>query len=384
MRAAWVVLAVWLAGLGAAGQFGKFSVAHDLIAGLYAGTGPVAIGLMVSVVGLVGLVFGAMAGVILARVGVRRALVWALALGALVSGVQAMLPGFGLMMALRVAEGVSHLGIVVAGPVAIAAASGGRRQGLAMTLWSSFFGVSYALLAVLAPPVLAAGGVAALFMGHALWMAGCAAVCAVLLPADAGRPAGARPGLVAEHLAIYRSARVAAPALGFVFYTCAYVAILTLVPPLFPPGMRAAVGAGMPLLSIALSLSLGVWLLDRVGPVRVVQGGFAMAAVGALIWGLPVGWAGAALAAALIAGGLGLAQGASFAAIPVLNADPADRARASGAIAQLGNLGTVTGTPLLAAMLAAGGPGAVTAFALPLCLGGIAMHAWLTARRRAI
>lgn len=383
MRAAGVVLAVWLAGLGAAAQFGKLSVSHDLMAVEYAGAGPVALGLMVSVVGLVGLVFGTTAGVILSRVGLRRALVGALLLGAVASGVQATLPGYAVMMALRVAEGLSHLAIVVAGPVAMAAASGGRFQGLAMTLWSSFFGVSYAVLALLAPPVLAAGGIAALFLWHGAWMAACALICAALLPGDAGAPVGPRPGLWREHLAIYRSASVAAPALGFVFYTCAYVAILTLMPPLFPPGMRAAVAAGMPILSIILSLTLGVWLLDRVGAVRVVQGGFVMAAAGAVIWALPLGWPGAALAAALLAGGLGLAQGASFAAIPVLNPDPADRARAAGAIAQLGNLGTVTGTPLLAAMLAAQGPAAIATFALPLCLGGIAMHAWLAARRRA-
>jgi MFS transporter, DHA1 family, inner membrane transport protein len=384
MRSVGVVLAVWLAGLGAAAQFGKISVAHGLISELYAGAGPVALGLMVSVVGLVGLVFGTTAGVILSRVGVRRALVGALALGAVASAVQAMLPGYAAMMALRVAEGVSHLAIVVAGPVAMAAASGGRFQGLAMTLWSSFFGVSYAVLALIAPPVLAAGGIAALFLGHGVWMGACALICAVLLPGDAGAPVGPRPGLWREHLAIYRSAHVAAPALGFVFYTCAYVAILTLMPPLFPPGMRAGVAAGMPILSIVVSLTLGVWLLDRVGPVRVVQGGFVMAAAGAVIWALPLGWGGAGLAAALLAGGLGLAQGASFAAIPVLNPDPADRARAAGAIAQLGNLGTVTGTPLLAAMLAAQGPGAIVAFALPLCLCGIAMHVWLAARRSAI
>ena len=65
-------------------------------------------------------------------------------------------------------------------------------------------------------------------------------------------------------------------------------------------------------------------------------------------------WVGAVtlvlLAAFALAGAMGIVQGASFAAIPQLNHSAEDRARASGAVAQLGNLGTTTGTPLLSAL----------------------------------
>ena len=50
-------------------------------------------------------------------------------------------------------------------------------------------------------------------------------------------------------------------------------------------------------------------------------------------------------------------------------------------MAQLGNLGTTTGTPVLAAVIAAFGPAGVVGFAMPLCLGGILVHS-LQARRR--
>ena len=53
----------------------------------------------------------------------------------------------------------------------------------------------------------------------------------------------------------------------------------------------------------------------------------------------------------------------------------------SGAVAQLGNLGTTTGTPILAVLIAAFGPAGVVGFAVPLCLGGILVHG-LQARRR--
>ncbi|QYK39798.1 MAG: MFS transporter [Paracoccaceae bacterium] len=382
MRAAGIVLAVWLAGLGAAAQFGKVSVAWDLMAQHYGGVSPVALGLLVSVVGLVGLVFGTTAGLIVARLGARRVMAGALALGALASALQSGLPGYGAMMALRVAEGVSHLAIVVAGPVIIAGVSAGRHQGLAMTLWSSFFGVTYAVLALVAP---LAGSVAGLFWGHAVWMAVCAVLCLWIVPRDGAREVGPFGGLLAQHRAIYASPRVAAPALGFVFYTMAYVALLTLVPPLFSPGLRGVAATGMPLVSIALSLSLGVWALRRMAAVRLVQAGFAAGASGVVLFalGLVLG-EGLMLAGALgVAGALGLVQGASFAAIPQLNPDPGDRARAAGALAQMGNVGTVTGTPILAALMAGAGGWGVVAFALPLCLAGMAMHAWLARRRRA-
>jgi predicted MFS family arabinose efflux permease len=383
MRAVLIVTALFLSGLGAAAQFGKMSVLFDDLARVYAGQGAVALGLVVSVVGMVGLVFGTTAGLLVARIGPRRAILWAMLGGATVSAAQALLPPFPVLLALRLAEGLSHLAIVVVGPTMIAAVSAGPRQGAAMALWSTFFGLCYAALALVGPPLLAWGGAAALLLAHAAWMVACAAALALLLPPDPAPPPGAAgPGLLAEHAAIYASPRVAAPALGFVFYTALYVALLTLLPPLLPDPQRALVATAMPLVSIAVSLTLGVWLLPRLGPVRLVQAGYSAAALAAVALALSPGPETLAAAAIVLAGALGLVQGASFAAIPALNLTPQDRARAAGAVAQMGNVGTTTGTPLLAWLIAQAGPGAVPAFALLLSLAGIAMHGWLAARRR--
>lgn len=381
MRVLVTVLALWCAGLGAAAQFGKVSFALDLFAGRYPLAGPVALGLIVSVVGMVGLVFGTTAGLLVARIGPRRAIVAALALGALVSAVQVLDLPYPVLIASRVLEGLSHLSIVVVGPTMIAGVTPARHQGLAMTLWSSFFGVTYAALALVAPAALA-GGLAGLYLPHAVWMAGLALVLRGLLPSDPPVPKASGGGVLAQHLAIYASPRIAAPALGFVNYTAIYVAVLTLLPPLMPAGEVALAAAGMPLVSILLSLTLGVWALRHVSAVRLVQAGFGFGALSvaamAMLWGQG-GWM---LAAALaFAGAMGIVQGASFAAIPQLNLSPEDRARASGAVAQLGNVGTTTGTPVLAYVIAQMGPLGMVAFALPLCLLGIAVHAWLARRR---
>jgi nitrate/nitrite transporter NarK len=85
----------------------------------------------------------------------------------------------------------------------------------------------------------------------------------------------------------------------------------------------------------------------------------------------------------LLSAALGIVQGASFAAIPELNASADARAQAAGAVAQLGNLGTTTGTPILAALLAGAGPAALALAAVTLCAIGIGIHALQSWRRRA-
>ncbi len=380
-RAAVTVLALWSAGLGAAAQFGKISVIfYDLVA-VY-GSAP-AIAVMVSVVGFVGLVFGTTAGIVVQRLGLRRVIVAALLLGAGLSAFQATLPPLPLMLASRILEGLSHLAIVVVGPVMIAQTAPQRWQGLVMTLWSSFFGVSFALLALVGPVLVSASGIGGLFLAHAALMTGLALLLALLLP---DTPRGAAepfsvPTLLRQHGLIYRSPRVGAPAMGFFCYTILYVALLTLLPPLMG-GFRPHAAAAMPLVSIAVSLTAGVWLLRRITAVRLVQAGFAAGLVAtvamAFLWPSEPGRLAAAL---LLAAAMGIVQGASFASIPQLNADDEDRAMASGAVAQLGNLGTTTGTPLLAFLVAAFGPAGVIGFAAPPCVAGIAIHA-LQARRR--
>ncbi len=215
-------------------------------------------------------------------------------------------------------------------------------------------------------------------------MALLALVLAATLPPDPRGAPAPMWGILAQHAAIYASPRLAAPALGFCGYTFLYVAILTLLPPETPDSHRALIAAGMPLVSIAVSLTLGVRLLGRMSAVRLVQLIYAVAIPGFLVlWALWGQGAGMVAGGFLLSAALGIVQGASFAAIPELNATPADRARAAGAVAQLGNLGTTTGTPVLAALLATAGPPGLALAAVALCAAGIAVHAW-QARRRAL
>ncbi|MFN4193373.1 MAG: MFS transporter [Tabrizicola sp.] len=373
-----LVLLLWAAGLGAAAQFGKISILYEALRATYGGRGEVALGLVVSIVGMVGLIFGTTAGLLVARIGPRRAIVAALLAGAAMSALQSLMPAYPLMLASRIIEGASHLAIVVVGPTMIATLAPEHRRPLAMTLWSSFFGVTFTILALIGPHV----GPTSLFLGHAAWMAALAAILALTLPPDP--QAGALPvgNLLRQHAEIYASPRLSAPAMGFCCYTFLYVAVLTLLPPETPATHRALIAAGMPLVSIAVSLTLGVWLLRRMSAVRLVQAGYAVAIPGfVILWAFWGQGAGMAAGGFLLSAALGIVQGASFASIPELNAGPEDRARAAGAVAQLGNLGTTTGTPVLAALLAGAGPSALALAAVLLCGVGIAVHALQETRR---
>lgn len=373
-----LVFLLWAAGLGAAAQFGKISILYESLRATYGGQGEVALGLVVSIVGMVGLIFGTTAGLLVARIGPRRAIVTALVAGAAMSALQSLMPGYPLMLASRIVEGASHLAIVVVGPTMIAALAPEARRPLAMTLWSSFFGVTYTILALIGPHT----GPTTLFLGHAGYMAALAAVLSLTLPRDPKGQALPMSNLLAQHAAIYASPRLAAPAMGFCCYTFLYVAVLTLLPPETPESHRALIAAGMPLVSIAVSLTLGVQLLGKMSAVRLVQLGYLAAIPGFLLLWLTWGQgAGMVAGGFLLSGALGIVQGASFASIPELNATPEDRARAAGAVAQLGNLGTTSGTPVLAALLVSTGPTGLSTAAVILCGLGIAVHR-LQARRR--
>jgi MFS transporter, DHA1 family, inner membrane transport protein len=375
-----LVLLLWAAGLGAAAQFGKISILYETLRTTYGGNGEVALGLVVSIVGMVGLIFGTTAGLLVARIGPRRAIVTALAAGATMSALQSLMPAYPLMLASRIVEGASHLAIVVVGPTMIAALAPEARRPLAMTLWSSFFGVTYTILALIGPHLTPI----TLFLGHAGYMAALAAILALTLPPDPRGYALPMGNLLAQHAAIYASPRLAAPAMGFCCYTFLYVAILTLLPPATPETHRALIAAGMPLMSIAVSLTLGVQLLKRMSAVRLVQFGYTAAIPGfVILWAFWGQGAGMAAGGFLLSAALGIVQGASFASIPELNPTPEDRARAAGAVAQLGNLGTTTGTPVLAALLASAGPTGLAIAAVLLCGLGIAVH-HLQASRRAL
>lgn len=376
-----LVIALWAAGLGAAAQYGKMSVVFDLLPSAYPDAGAV-LGWAVSLVGLVGILFGVAAGLLVARLRYRRALLWALWLGAIMSLVQATLPPLPWLLASRAIEGVSHLGLVVAAPTLIAQLSAPKDRAFLLTLWGTFFGVAFAVLGWAGRPLVEAGGIPALFAAHSAYMALFALYLAVRLrrlPGENALPDFDLGAFLKTHLAIYRSAYVAAPAAGWLFYTFSFVSILTVLPPYLAPEVRNLVMGAMPLVSIVASMTIGVWLLRLRSAVEVVMLGFLLSLLCALWLWLAPGSINACLA---LAGAMGLIQGASFAAVPQLNADADTQAQANGAMAQMGNLGNTLGTPVMAAALLSLGYSALPVLAGAAFLFGLLVHLYLARLRQ--
>ncbi|OIQ29518.1 MAG: hypothetical protein BM562_11255 [Alphaproteobacteria bacterium MedPE-SWcel] len=375
-----MVLLIWAAGLGAAAQYGKISVVFDRLPELYPGVGA-SIGWAVSLVGVLGIVFGVVAGLFVSAFGYRRTLVCCLWLGAAMSALQVLHLPFGLFLLTRVIEGISHLGVVVAGPTLMALLATGAARGVALTIWSTFFGVSFAILSWVGLPLVASQGVLALFAAHGAVMALLAVILQVALrdlPVP-GRTAYPRLGdLPALHLTIYRSPFKIAPGAGWLFYTCCFVSVLTVLPPFIPAEVRTLVMGAMPLVSIAVSMTLGVTMLRFMPAIRLIQIGFLLC-TGAMVWL----WIapGDGVACLALAGAFGLVQGASFAAVPQLNHTSAAQSEANGVMSQAGNLGNAIGTPLMVAMISLGGYSGLAVVTGLLFLGGAGVHQILASRR---
>lgn len=362
-RTDWTLVGLlFLAGLFAAGQFAKLSVSLSALPAAFPERG---LPFTVSALSIAGLVFGVTAGVVIARLGARRVLLAGLLAGAGFSAIEALLPPFPLFLALRVLEGCAHLSIVVAAPTIMASVAAPRDVPVTMGLWGMFFSVGYAMTAA-AAPVLATPP--ALFLTHGAGMALIALILAPRLPQVIGAHASTE-GFAALHRATYGSLRIFAPALFFFWHPAIFLGLLTYLPG-FVGHWTAPL---LPLSALVGTFSAGL-LARRIAPPRIVTAGLALTA--ALMLLLPL------LPAPLTAPVLlalfpvaGLVAGASFASVPWLLPEPADRARANGAIAQMGNLGTFISTPAAAMTLHWGLAGPTVGAAVTSILGLIVVQA---------
>ena len=367
MRTDWRLIGLlYLVGLFAAGQFAKIALTLDALAIKYPGS---AVPFAVSAVSLAGILFGVTAGMVVARFGARTVLLTALFAAAFSSVAQSWLPEFPLFMSLRVFEGFCHLAIVVASPTLMAAVSRGRDVPIAMGLWGTFFGVGFAAAAAVIPlfdgasEVYFAHGVFGFVLLNLLWP---------LVPRGQDRVLW-DGNIIAKHIAIYSSPRLVAPALSFFWHTVMFLGLLTF----YPNFLGAWTAPILPLLALVGTFGAG-WLARWFLPRDILLVGFGasilLLGLGLLVPDALHVWV---VMAAMIV--IGLVPGASFANVPALNLNGADRARANGAIAQLGNIGTATSVPLFASVLSYGFAGLTVAGMAISVLG--ALLVWLIHKR---
>jgi len=349
----YAVLTLWLAGLCAASQFAKIALIIPELQLLYPDAGS-ALGFLVSLISLVGALLGLIAGLLVSQFDSRKILIFALLLGAIVSFIQSFVLPINLFLLSRIIEGASHLAIVVSAPTLIAQHSSDRYRDSAMTLWGTFFGVSFALTAWFGLPLVGERGVSALMLAHAVITALTAllvvhAFRGIYIPTNnEKRTSFSIITIAIRHKEAWKSPTIAAPAVGWLFYTTTFVALLAILPRLLAPDQREIAASLLPLASIASSMTLGIYLLRRYSAVQVVNTGFVLCICAALL--LPLFFGEPTIIVSLFLA-FGLVQGASFASIPQLNNAAKDQALANGTLAQAGNIGNLFGTPFLFMML---------------------------------
>jgi MFS family permease len=372
-----LVLVLWLSGVLAAMQFSKVSFAFQALQAHY-GASASAMGWILSTVGMVGLVFGVVAGLCAPAIGYRRLLLIGMGLGALLAWAQSFTPALPVLWVTRLLEGVSQVAVVVAAPTLIIQFSAPRHRSLAMGLWSTFVGVAFALTAATGGWVMQRFGLQGLLLAHGLGMAVMFLLVLALVPPDGtGRPAWpALSALPRLHLQLYSQWATALPGFCFFCYTSSAIALFTFLPQ-YAGADRVWLAPLLPLVTIGGTFSAGWLAQSLLVPDRLVRLAFAGVALAGLYLGAALALGGAiGVAAILLMYMLGVAGGSSFALVPHLNHTTVAQARATGAVAQLGNLGSTLGPPLVATCVTQMGTRTMVLPAVVFAVLGCSLAAW--------
>lgn len=378
-RGTWfTILILWFAGICAAMQFAKMSIAFGELQ-RELGVSASLVSTLMGATGLFGLIFGVSGAAIARSIGYRRVLLGSLYIAALLSFAEAGLPSVETFYALRLLEGITNLLIVVAAPTLMSAHAPPGRLPFVMGLWGTFYGVGFAVAGVVGPQLLAIGGSVALQAAHGVLTI----VIALLLTA---RPLAQTPvaprdkiGLaqmfrqqVSIIVAAYRKMRTSLPGLLFFFHSSIYLGLLVFLPSFAPhQALTQFLFVAMPLISICGTLTAGFLVQAGVSAGRVLLCGFALLAL--LLCGFLVPeistYGGGSMFVALCCAAIlvsGVLQGGIFVLTSHLAANPGEEALAFGLIAQLGSLGSILGPVIFANLIELGG---LNAFALSSLAG---------------
>lgn len=220
------VLAIVGAGVVASLQVGKVIIAAPLLR-QDMGLDLASIGTLTAVFSILGVVGGIAAGGVIARFGARRMLLLGLVATALGTAAGATAPGYGILLASRVIEGLGFLMITVAGPAALQRMVSGSNRDFAFALWSCYMpaGMAIAMLASQAFDHWQAYW----------WCAGAAVVVALacvaaLAPATPGSASLSWGGLRQDTADTLGAAGPVLLALSFTLYSLMFFALFTFLP----------------------------------------------------------------------------------------------------------------------------------------------------------
>jgi predicted MFS family arabinose efflux permease len=351
-----IIIILWLAGIVAAMQFAKFSFAFDFLKNQY-DVSPFWIGLSLSVVGFIGLIFGITISIYISKIGQNKILLISLFFGFVISVVQALNPVFPLLFLSRILEGISHLGIVVTAPTIIILLSSEKHHSIVMGLWSSFFGIAFSVTAWAGKPIMELYSVSGLFLIHAILLFVIFLILFFSLKKlDIPHNENNKISFLTAHKKIYSNWRTVSPGVLFFFHTFMYIALFTFLPRLSEnENTRNLLLVILPLISIIGTIIAGIVSQYFLSPSKLSV--LAYISLIVLVCVIKISFNDNMMfiiASIILILFSGIIQGSVFSLIPNISLSTEEQTNANGAVAQLGNLGSTLGPPVFSYFLVYG------------------------------
>ncbi|WP_126419724.1 CynX/NimT family MFS transporter [Asticcacaulis excentricus] len=338
------ILLLWFTGVLAAAALGKFASLSPVISADLK-LSRVEAGWLVSLIETGGASLGIIAGLLIARLGSRKALLYGMGLLTVGGLIGALIPGLWTLFTARLIESAGYLMVVIAAPSLIATVARPQDRGAALTLWSTFVPAGFAI-------GMGLSGVWLLFTGWrtvlVVWalLAGAALFAAVRTPVVETK---------SETRLVWPPLPVWLMCVGFGCYTSLFVGLIAMFPLfLTEQGQSPSVAATVTGLASAATLS-GAWAAaqalhrgQRARWIALCAGLLVPAALACLIFigGPPLWLAGLIIALNAISG---IGSSLVFARLPHMSPG-LNVAAANGVLTQFGAGGSLIGPPLLAAI----------------------------------
>jgi predicted MFS family arabinose efflux permease len=339
-------------GIIASAQIGKAIISIPMIRAEMSLSLAVA-GLVVAIFATIGATTGIGAGVVVKRIGTRRALIAGMFAIAIGNTVGATAPNEAWLLVGRIIEGVGFFGVVLAIPSMLSAIVKVQERDFVMALWSAYMPAGITLMC---GPLLLAIGWRNLWFGSAVVAASCGILAIIFAPkfADPTPPIAKR--FFSDVAIVVRDRSCVLLAFAFFLFSCQIFSMAFALPILLSSERGLGLGAAGLLSAAVMAVSTighvssgfflraGVPIWANIG---VAFGGFAVTAVIFYSGALPP--FGMALVAAFALATGGLAPGALYAAAPRVAPNPQSVPPTIGLLQQASNLGQFAGPVALGA-----------------------------------
>ncbi|MGX5723169.1 MFS transporter [Shinella zoogloeoides] len=334
-----ISLSLYLAGVGAAAQVSKMVASQNALMAQFDMSAS-AVTIFITLIGLVSILLGSAAGNIVSRIGLSRALTWACMVSMFIAMSLPMISHATLAFCARIIEGVGHLAIVTAAPALMNKCVDKRFKPFMMGLWSTFFGVAFAL-SFAAYPYFGANGHELFQQLHAFYFLPAAAV--LILTSSSPREAS-QSNLTTRMIPNFKELPKVLLSSSFMVHVGINTSMLVFASRMLdnftgsPPGANQNVLALYPLISLGASFA-GAYFIGRFGAYLAMMVSAAFGLVLSLTTILAPAYG------VFFLGGLfcavGVLQAALFSQIQDIGRSDADIAELNGMFAQFGNFGNL-------------------------------------------